>query len=115
MRLMIWFRGETKQEDVAAYVFYKGKQICSTKVSEEGLVSPKFGVSTTGNDPDPMWRSVLFLFHNVASSYKQISASSKPMWHFLDANPGEYEIKGAAKRQTRPLRHLHCRHRWQSV
>lgn len=93
MRLSIWFRGETQEEDVAAYVFYKGKQICSTKVSEQGSAYPKFAVSTTGSDSDPMWRSILFSFHNVAAYYKQISANSKPMWHFLDANPGEYEIK----------------------
>jgi hypothetical protein len=93
MRLSIWFRGETKQEDVAAYVFYKGKQICSTKVSEEGSAYPKFAVSTTGSDPDPLWRNMLFSFHNVACYYKQVSANTKPMWHFLDANPGEYEIK----------------------
>ncbi len=93
MRLAIWFRGETKQEDVAAYVFYKGKQICSTKVGEEGSAYPKFGVSTTGNDPDPMWRNVLFSFHNISAYYKQSSASNKPMNHYLDANPGDYEIK----------------------
>ena len=93
MRMRLWFRGEAQPEDLAAYVFYKGKQICSTKTEGEGAVYYKLSVATPSDDKDPLWKCFQFNFNNIAAYYKQISANKKTENYLLDANPGDYEIK----------------------
>lgn len=88
----MWFRGDVNSEKLAAYVYYQGKQICSTKT--DGASSESAVVLSPGHLPEARWVRWHFRFLNVASNYEKISTSRiNPAVQLLDQNPGEYEIK----------------------
>ncbi len=87
----MWFRGVLDTTTLTGYVFYKGKQICSTKT--QGSLGIKDDMCTPGAQADPRWQRWLFNFSSIASTNKMTSAGQYPDTHFLDKNPGVYEIK----------------------
>ena len=72
---VMWFRGNLGTEDVSAYLYYKGKQICSTKNTEQGGTGNPLNINTADDDKDYVWKSFLFNFYTVASRNKMTSAN----------------------------------------
>ena len=96
---LMWFRGDLKQEQVAAYMYYKGKQICSTGNSEQGSSYPQYTLIPPSTPADPRWTGFVFRFFNVAAYNKMVTTNPYTGTHFLSKNPGEYEIKVLVKGQ----------------
>ncbi len=88
----MWFKGETNGADLAAYLFYKGKQIGSTK--EQGSASTVETELRTisGEKTDPAWRLWQMEWFNVAATAEDPEQPNEKLF-YLDKNPGDYEIK----------------------
>src|SRR5262249_53593374 len=87
----LWFRGELDDTKLAAYGFYNGKQIASTK-SETGSAGSDSKLLTSGNDKEPRWERWTFYWNNVRG-YNVDPYEKSPQLFILSQNPGEYEIK----------------------
>lgn len=89
LQAAMWFKGQGLN-NLAGYVFYKGKQIASTK--EMGSAGdPEFEADTIDNKPgDPAWSLCRFTWYKIRNSKGD---DSNPNWYFIDKNPGAYEIK----------------------
>lgn len=96
---LMWFRGDLKQEEVSAYMYYKGKQICSTGNSQQGSSYPQYSLIPPSTPADPRWVGFVFRFFNVATTNTMTSDNKYPDTFFLDKNPGAYEIKVLVKGQ----------------
>jgi hypothetical protein len=99
VKAMMWLRGELKTEQVAAYLFYNGKPICSTANREQGSSYAPYSLITPSDAPDPRWMGYVFHFARVATTNRMTSANQYPNTFFLDKNPGDYEIKVLIKGQ----------------
>ncbi len=100
LRAAMWFKGVAGPK--AAYLYYKGKQVASTK--ESGDAVPAGELSTFDNDTgDPRWERIDFKWHSA--NFTAPEASTDASIFFLDKNPGDYEIKvlcaGALCRETK--------------
>ena len=96
----MWFKGAAGPK--AAYLFYMGKQVASTK--ESGADISAVELSTFDNDAgDPRWERVDFTWYSA--NFAAPEASTDPSIFFLDKNPGDYEVKvlcgGALCRETK--------------
>ena len=91
LRIHLWFRGKVSEQDMAGYLYYKGKQIASTKTA--GGVKEMINVDTGISQPDTRWGRCTFFLDGVAEARKGMSANNYPTMFFLDKNPGEYELK----------------------
>lgn len=96
----MWFKGVAGEK--AAYLFYKGKQVASTK--ESGDAIPVVELSTFDNDTgDPRWERIDFKWY--PANFTSLEGSTHPSIFFLDKNPGDYEVKvlcgGALCRETK--------------
>jgi hypothetical protein len=87
----MWFRGESDSTKLAAYLFYNGKQIGSTKESTGGAASDA-KLLTSGNDTDPRWERWSFRWYNVRA-YNIDTSNNNSNFFLLSTNPGEYEVK----------------------
>lgn len=85
----LWFRGDTNK--VAAYLFYKGKEISNTAVSSRGTSLQEVDNQTFEDSPY-VWRRMRFVFFNTLL-FNREEADSRPDAFRMDRNPGEYEIK----------------------
>ena len=99
LKTMMWLRGDIKQEQTSAYLFYNGKTISSTTNSEQGGAYAHVSLITPSDAPDPRWMAYTYSFNNVALTNRQISASDHSKMFLLDKNPGKYEIKVLVKGQ----------------
>jgi hypothetical protein len=97
VKSLMWFRGALQPEQVAAYLYYNGKVICSTANPEQGSSYRQYSLETPSSAPDPQWGGFIFHFAKVATTDKHFSANRYPDTHFLDKNPGKYEIKVLVK------------------
>ena len=92
LHIKLWFRGESQEEQMAGYLYYKGKQIASTKAggsAKEGVV-----IETGTTNPDVHWGRWTFSFDHVAEALKHDNGNNNyDGMHFLDKNPGDYELK----------------------
>jgi hypothetical protein len=86
----MWFRGESDSTKLAAYLFYNGKQIGSTKESTGGADSD-LSLLTSGNDKDPRWERWNFRW-NLVRAYNTDTNNNASLF-LLSSNPGEYELK----------------------
>ena len=96
----MWFKGVAGPK--AAYLFYQGKQVASTK--ESGSENSAVELSTFDNDTgDPRWERIDFTWYSA--NFTNPNATVHPSIFFLDKNPGDYEIKvlcgGALCRETK--------------
>ena len=88
----MWFRGELDNTKLAAYLFYNGKQIASTKeqTGGAGYDSAIFANSNEGTRYE-RWK---FSWGQVRGwNADTSSANNTSQIFFLAANPGEYEVK----------------------
>ena len=84
----MWFKGVAGPK--AAYLFYKGKQVASTK--ESGVETPVVELTTFDNDSgDPRWERIDFKWYSANFTNKD--GTNHPSIFFLDKNPGDYEVK----------------------
>lgn len=89
----LWFRGEFDDTKVAAYLFYNGKQIASTK-EQTGSAHYDSLILTSGNDAEPRWARWAFSWGQVRGyNIDTSSANDTSQLFFLNKNPGEYEVK----------------------
>lgn len=87
----MWFRGEQDEFKLAAYLYYNGKQISSTKDNSTGKADSKYLIVSEGDSDDKVrWEQFNFIFYNVRSFD---SAGNAGNVHLLKRNPGNYEIK----------------------
>lgn len=90
--VVMWFKGDTNGSDLAGYLFYKGKQIGSTK--EFGSASTtEESLNTASNDKnDPTWQLWQMEWYTLLWDNPE---PDKPIngLLYLDKNPGDYEIK----------------------
>ena len=95
LRILMWFRDTEKvltTDDAACYVFFNGKQIASTKTNG-GAIS-KLQVNTSGmNAGEPGWRTMVFFVNQISTGRIPASNNNYRDIHWLDKNPGVYEIK----------------------
>jgi len=96
----MWFKGVAGPK--AGYIFYKGKQVASSK--ESGDANPGVELTTFDNDTgDPRWERIDFTWYSA--NFTAPEATIHPSIFFLDKNPGEYEVKvlcaGALCRETK--------------
>ena len=88
LRVAMWFKGVAGPK--AAYLYYKGKQVASTK--ESGDAVPNVALTTFDNDNgDPRWERIDFQWYSA--NFTAENASTDASIFFLDKNPGDYEIK----------------------
>lgn len=87
----MWFRGDSDNTKLAAYLFYNGKQISSTK-DQTGSAASDASLLTSGNDTDPRWERWSFRWYNVRA-YNIDTSNNNSNFFLLAANPGEYEVK----------------------
>ena len=91
LNVSLWIRGTTDDTKIAAYVFYNGKSIGSTK-GETGSAGRDFSILTSGNDEEPRWERWRFRWGTVRG-YNVDTSGNRYEGHFLNRNPGQYEIK----------------------
>lgn len=88
----MWFRGELDDTKLAAYLFYNGKQIASTK-EQTGGASYDSAIFANGHEGTryERWK---FSWGQVRGwNANTSSANNTSQIFFLAANPGEYEVK----------------------
>ena len=100
LHMAMWFKGQYGPK--AAYLFYKGKQVASSK--ESGSDISAIALSTFDNDSgDPRWERIDFTWYSA--NFSNPGGSVHPSIFFLDKNPGDYEVKvlcaGALCRETK--------------
>lgn len=88
--ITMWFRGESDETKLAAYLFYNGKQIASTK-EQTGSAGSDLALLTSGNDKDHRWERWNFRWNNVRAFNSD--ENDKSPFFLLNSNRGEYEVK----------------------
>ena len=92
LKIAMWFRGELDATKLAAYLFFNGKQIGSTKeqTGSAGYDSAIFANSNEGT----RWERWTFSWGQVRGwNADTSSANNTSQLFFLNQNPGEYEVK----------------------
>ncbi|MBX7222944.1 MAG: hypothetical protein K1Y36_23550 [Blastocatellia bacterium] len=92
LKATMWFHNENDATKLAAYLFYNGKQIATTKTSSTGVANSDKSLLTAGNDTSPRWERWTFTWFNVRG-YILENAVTLTNGHVLYSNPGDYEIK----------------------
>ena len=90
--ISMWFRGELDNTKLAAYLFFNGKQIGSTK---EQTGSADYDSAIFANSHEgTRWERWKFSWGQVRGwNANTSSANNTSQMFFLAANPGEYEVK----------------------
>lgn len=89
---VMWFRGKCSISELAGYVFYKGKQVASTKLRGQGNVDHNYPVESPGSDPEARWERFSFVFQSVCVGI-EAGREYPESYHLLPKYPGDYEIK----------------------
>jgi hypothetical protein len=88
----MWFRGELDNTKLAAYLFYNGKQIATTK-DQSGSASYDSAIFANSHE-GTRWERWKFSWGTVRGwNTDTSSANNTSQIFFLAANPGEYEVK----------------------
>lgn len=91
--ITMWFRGELDNTRLAAYLFYNGKQIASTK-DQSGGASSDLAVFPNSHEANTRWERWNFTWGTVRGWNRDpSSANDTSQLFFLNKNPGEYEVK----------------------
>jgi hypothetical protein len=88
----MWFKGDVRGADLAAYLFYQGKQIASTKEMGSASSTEAEVRTVSGDAGDPAWGAWVITWFNVADAPTNPS-DINPRLFYLSKNPGAYEIK----------------------
>ena len=91
--ISMWFRGELDSTKLAAYLFYNGKQIASTK-EQSGGAGYDSAVFANSHEGNTRWERWNFSWGTVRGwNTDTSSANNTSQIFFLNRNPGEYEVK----------------------
>lgn len=89
----MWFRAkDVDSGDFAAYLYYNGKEIDNTKNMTAGSIATSKQVYGTPAESTFFWTQSAFTFRGVRF-FNDSNNSFNYQPHYLDKNPGEYEIK----------------------
>ena len=89
LKTQIWFRNTDDSDKVEAFLFHNGKQIASSLAGSDPETT-----LTNGVDEQPYrWLLHTFYFYKARGTTAETDPKRYPDAHFLDKNPGEYEIK----------------------
>jgi hypothetical protein len=93
LKVAMWFRGELDNTKLAAYLFYKGKQIGSTK-EQTGSAGYDAAIFPNSHEGNTRWERWAFSWGQVRGwNANTSSANNTSELFFLATNPGEYEVK----------------------
>jgi hypothetical protein len=90
VKVSMWFRGELDNTKLAAYLFYNGKQIGSTK-EQTGSAGYDSAIFPNGHEGNNRWERWTFSWANVRG-WNTDGNNASGMF-LLTMNPGEYEVK----------------------
>ena len=89
----MWFRGELDNTKLAAYIFYNGKQIGSTK-DQSGSAGYDAAVFANAHEGNTRWERWKFSWGSVRGWNTDTSgANNTSDIFFMNQKPGEYEVK----------------------
>jgi hypothetical protein len=92
LNVSMWFRGELDNTKLAAYLFYNGKQIASTK--DQGGAAYDAAIFANAHEGNTRWERWNFSWGSVRGwNTDTSSANNTSQIFFLNRNPGEYEVK----------------------
>jgi hypothetical protein len=93
LKVAMWFRGELDNTKLAAYLFYKGKQIGSTK-EQTGSAGYDAAIFPNSHEGNTRWERWAFSWGQVRGwNANTSSANNTSELFFLATNSGEYEVK----------------------
>jgi len=93
LKVAMWFRGELDNTKLAAYLFYNGTQIGSTK-EQAGSAGYDAAIFANANEGNTRWERWTFSWGQVCGwNTDTSSANNTSELFFLNSNPGEYEVK----------------------
>ncbi|HEX7530382.1 MAG TPA: hypothetical protein VF333_04505 [Pyrinomonadaceae bacterium] len=92
LKIAMWFRGELDNTKLAAYLFYNGKQIGSTK--DQGGAAYDAAVFANAHEGNTRWERWTFSWGSVRGwNTDTSSANNASDIFFMNQKPGEYEVK----------------------
>lgn len=91
--LAMWFKGAVNGSDLAGYLFYKGKQIASTKDQGTAGTEEERLTTMSDDDKDPRWSLWEITWFNILITNPRPEEEPNPHIHYLDKNPGDYIVK----------------------
>jgi hypothetical protein len=92
LKIAMWFRGELDNTKLAAYLFYNGKQIASTK-DQSGSAGYDAAVFANAHEGNTRWERWTFSWGSVRGWNTDTSANNTSDIFFMNQKPGEYEVK----------------------
>jgi hypothetical protein len=93
LKVAMWFRGELDNTKLAAYLFFNGKQIASTK-EQTGSSGYDAAIFPNSHEGNTRWERWAFSWGQVRGwNADTSSANNTSQLFFLATNPGEYEVK----------------------
>lgn len=91
--ISMWFRGELDNTKHAAYLFYNGKQIASTK-DQSGSAGYDAAIFANGHEGNTRWERWKFSWGSVRGwNTDTSSANNTSDIFFMNQRAGEYEVK----------------------
>jgi hypothetical protein len=108
VEISVWLKGAVESSELEGRVFYKGRQIASTKDEDGGGVSSveeRASGYAAAFTPDKVWKRWEFGWNNFrVDNNGSYNPENFPRAHFADKNPGEYTVK--IYRNGAPIREL---------
>jgi hypothetical protein len=93
LKIAMWFRGELDNTKLAAYLFYNGKQIASTK-DQSGSAGYDSAIFANSHEGNTRWERWTFSWGSVRGwNTDTSSANNTSDIFFMNQKPGEYEVK----------------------
>jgi hypothetical protein len=93
LSVQMWFRGELDNTKLAAYIFYNGTQIGSTK-DQSGSAGYDSAIFANSHESNTRWERWGFSWGRVRGwNADTSSANNTSEIFFMNRNPGEYEVK----------------------
>lgn len=89
LALQVWVKGDTNRSKMEAYVFYNGKQMKMNTVAG----NPVTEIKSAADEPPNRYTLWEFLAPMIRGFNNDQSSNTYPDVHWLNKNPGEYEIK----------------------
>lgn len=87
-----WMRGRDTNRGVSAHMFYQGKQVDMAN-SADVVLEKNTNVEALDPKAEHSYQCLNFFFTNVKAYAKPSHIMSYPNAHFLNKNPGDYEVK----------------------
>lgn len=89
LKAQVWFRNTDDSDKVEAFLFHNGKQVTSNVAGSD----PESTLTNATDEQPYRWLLHTFYFYKARGTTAETDPKRYPDAHFLDKNPGEYEIK----------------------